>query len=239
MSTLLRHAFPVCFPLVVVAATLAGCATTVAPPTRQVFASTDARTFPELNATGKAELGESIISRELVSRIKGIVVTELAGEKVNPPGTTSISPGDLELFATRSEGEYFQGNAAYSMLGSSVSANERAGVFVPSDKSRHAVIYHFALGYKYGTRPVKYNTKEIVKFTPESFRRELIYSGVSQGTVTLVYREFKDNTARPAFTQELKYDLAQSRIIGYKGARFEVIDAGNTSITYKVLNALQ
>jgi hypothetical protein len=54
-----------------------------------------------------------------------------------------------------------------------------------------------------------------------------------------VYREFKDNLARPAFTQELKYDLGQSRVIGYKGARFEVLDAGNTAITYKVLSLLQ
>jgi hypothetical protein len=62
---------------------------------------------------------------------------------------------------------------------------------------------------------------------------------VSQNTLTLVYREFKDNLARPAFTQELKYDLSQNRIIGYKGARFEVVDAGNTMITYKVLSPLQ
>ena len=62
---------------------------------------------------------------------------------------------------------------------------------------------------------------------------------MSQNTVTLVYREFKDSFARPAFTQELKYDLSQDRVIGYKGARFEVVNAGNTEITYKVISPLQ
>jgi hypothetical protein len=44
--------------------------------------------------------------------------------------------------------------------------------------------------------------------------------------------------ARPAFSQELKYDLAQGTAIGYKGARFEVIRANNTGISYKVLKSL-
>jgi hypothetical protein len=177
--------------------------------------------------------------KEYVSRIRGISVAAAVAEAVNPPGTTTILPGEFELIATRPEGDYYQGTATYSMLGQAVPASERAGVFVPSDKTKPAVIYHFALGYHYGTKPVSYTSKEIVRFTPESFRRELVYSGVSQNTVTVVYREFKDNLARPAFTQELKYDLAQSRVIGYKGARFEVLDAGNTAITYKVLSLLQ
>jgi hypothetical protein len=218
---------------------LAGCATPAPTPMRQVFPKTETRSLPELNATGKAELGNSMISTESVSRVRGINVSGTVSEAVNPPGTTSVLPGDFELFATRSEGDYYQGVATYSMLGTSVPASDRAGVFVPSDKSKPAVIYHFALGYKYGTKSVAYTPKEIVKSTPESFRRELVYSGVSQNTVTLVYREFKDDFARPAFTQELKYDLSQDRVIGYKGARFEVVKAGNTEITYKVISLLQ
>jgi hypothetical protein len=221
------------------AAFLTGCGTPPPAAVRDVYPTTEVRHTPELNATGKAELGESMVTKEYVSRIRGIHVAAAVAESVNPPGTTTILPGELELIATRPEGEYYQGAATYSMLGQAVPASDRAGVFVPSDKTKPAVIYHFALGYHYGTRPVTYTSKEIVRFTSESFRRELIYSGVSQNTVTVVYREFKDNLARPAFTQELKYDLGQSRVIGYKGARFEVLDAGNTAITYKVLSLLQ
>jgi hypothetical protein len=218
---------------------LAGCATPTPAPVREAFPNLETRHIPELNAIGKAELGDSMVSTESVSRVRGLSIAETVSEAVNPPGTTSVVRGDFELFSSRSEGDYYQGTSTYSMLGTSISASERSGVFLPSDKTKPAVIYHYALGYKYGTKPIAYVPKEIIKITPESFRRELIYSGVSQNTVTLVYREFKDSFARPAFTQELKYDLSQNRIIGYKGARFEVLNAGNTEITYKVISLLQ
>lgn len=217
---------------------LSGCATPVAPPTRDIFPKTEATYSPTLEQISTAEIGDSIISKEYVSRGRGISVTAAVAEDVNPPGTTSVLPGDFELIASRADGEYYQGRSTYSMLGTSVPLNDRAGVFIPADKKSPAVIYHYALAYRYGTRPVSYVTKDIVRFTSESFRRELVYSGVSQNTVTLVYREFKDNLARPAFTQELKYDLAQSHVVGYKGARFEIVSAGNTKITYKVLKQL-
>lgn len=70
------------------------------------------------------------------------------------------------------------------------------------------------------------------------FRRELIYSGISQGTVTITYKEFKDDLARPAFSQELRYDLNQSREVGFRGARFEILEATNSMIRYRVLKPL-
>lgn len=74
---------------------------------------------------------------------------------------------------------------------------------------------------------------------PPEFRRELIYSGVSGSTLSLSYREFSEDMARPAFTQDLKYDLNQGAVIGYKGARFEVIKADNVSLRYRVLAHLE
>ena len=78
-------------------------------------------------------------------------------------------------------------------------------------------------------------------YTPQStsFRRELVYSGVSQGTVSILYREFNNDMARPAFSQDLRYDLSQGSVIGYKGARFEVLKADNIGITYRVLSHLE
>lgn len=80
---------------------------------------------------------------------------------------------------------------------------------------------------------------ETVALHPPEFRRELIYSGISGSTVTLSYREFSRDFARPAFTQDLKYDLSQGTTIGYKGARFEVIKADNVSLRYRVLAHLE
>lgn len=68
-------------------------------------------------------------------------------------------------------------------------------------------------------------------------RRQLVYTGTSAGTLSLAYREFSENIARPAFSQDLKYDL-KSPIVGYQKARFEIIKTDNTSITYRLIEHL-
>ncbi|WP_183407445.1 hypothetical protein [Massilia aurea] len=72
-------------------------------------------------------------------------------------------------------------------------------------------------------------------YSRSSNQQTLIYSGRIGSRVTLGYREFANDFARPAFSNDVDYDVAESRILGYKGARIEVIDATNTEITYKVL----
>jgi len=63
-----------------------------------------------------------------------------------------------------------------------------------------------------------------------SFRQEFIYNGKTKDTLKISYREFKDDMARPAFYQDLSYDLSESRIIGFRDIRIEVIEATNTDI---------
>lgn len=72
----------------------------------------------------------------------------------------------------------------------------------------------------------------------DSFRRELVYTGRSGTTVSLMYREFMRDMARPAFSQDLRYDIANDPVIGYQGARFKVLKADNTAITYQVIEPL-
>ena len=67
------------------------------------------------------------------------------------------------------------------------------------------------------------------------FRRTLIYNGKVGNKLTLGYREFSGGLARAAFNNTVEYDLKESKVIGYAGARIEVIDATNTSIKYRVL----
>lgn len=68
-----------------------------------------------------------------------------------------------------------------------------------------------------------------------SFQQTLIYSGKVGNKINIGYREFSSNLARPAFNNDVEYDLNESKTIGYKGALLEVVDANNQSIKYKVL----
>ena len=69
----------------------------------------------------------------------------------------------------------------------------------------------------------------------DSFQQTLIYSGKVGNKINVGYREFSNNLARPAFNNSVEYDLTDSKIIGYRGARIEVIEATNEFIRYKVI----
>lgn len=74
--------------------------------------------------------------------------------------------------------------------------------------------------------------------TPEkgSFVAELVYSGLSQNTIRIAYREYKDDLARPAFYQELTYDLNESRTILFRTISLEIIEATNSYLKYRVID---
>jgi hypothetical protein len=70
----------------------------------------------------------------------------------------------------------------------------------------------------------------------DSFQQTLIYSGKIGSKIKIGYREFSNNQARPAFNNDVDYDLNESKVIGYKGARIEVIEATNEFIRYRVIS---
>lgn len=71
--------------------------------------------------------------------------------------------------------------------------------------------------------------------TTDSFQQTLIYSGKVGDKINIGYREFSANLARPAFNNDVEYDLSASNIIGYKGAKIEIIEATNEQIKYRVI----
>lgn len=217
---------------------LAGCATGPLPEAYTSGIKTVV-SIPQINTQASAEIGQTIISKANVTKIPAINFTNDASEVVNYPGTTTIRARTIPLYASDERGKFYRDYlATFSMMGSSI-VYDNAGIFVPNEKTKPAVVYHFALGYKFGKIPVLgVEDSTFEKWGKDSFKRELVYSGVAQNTISILYREFSDNIARPAFSQELKYDLAQGNIIGFKGARFEVIKATNTELVYKVVKPL-
>ena len=80
----------------------------------------------------------------------------------------------------------------------------------------------------------KQETKEI--YSDDGFKQTLIYNGKYKDKIKIGYREFYNNKARPAFSNEVEYDIGQSKIIGYKNAKLEIIEATNQFIKYKVIS---
>lgn len=80
-----------------------------------------------------------------------------------------------------------------------------------------------------------YERKTVMSAQAQSFQQTLIYSGRVGNKINIGYREFSNDLARPAFNNDVEYDLTASRTIGYKGAEIEVLDADNRSIRYRVI----
>jgi hypothetical protein len=203
--------------------------------------------FPELEVESTAEIGKTMVSKLNRFAHPAIEIAEDVSFDVKTgtfsndwSGRTTIKKGLLKQYAETASGVYFVSDHATFRF-SMGSVPQTAGIYVPRDSSRSPVPWSQSTASKrlsYGTSPVEFKATTIYNWTSDSFTRELIYSGVSQGTISLTYREFVDGTARPAFTQELKYDLSQGNEIGYKGARFKVIKAGNVEIKYVVTKNL-
>jgi len=82
---------------------------------------------------------------------------------------------------------------------------------------------------------VRFERVRVPVESTDSFQRTLIYSGRVGNRINVGYREFSNTLARPAFNNDVEYDLSESPVIGYKGARLEVMEATNEMIKYKVL----
>lgn len=205
--------------------------------------------IPEVNADAEAEIGQSIVSTaNLSTKAFAVLANDVSefkkAELLNNrwSGATTLRAGMLPKEAENAEGSFFRSEGAtFSFPTGTIPC--QCGVFVPNDKSKPAVIYNYrveigARGYDFGVQPVSVTFKTVESWGVNSFKRELIYGGMSGNTLSISYREFSDGTARPAFTQDLKYDLSESKVIGFRGARFEVAKASNTVLKYKVLKPL-
>jgi hypothetical protein len=75
----------------------------------------------------------------------------------------------------------------------------------------------------------------------KGYRYELLYQGIAGNVLRLTYREYVDNFARPAFTQDLTYTLNPSgpAEVVFRGARLRIHGASNETIEYEVLSGLK
>ena len=68
-----------------------------------------------------------------------------------------------------------------------------------------------------------------------SFQQTLYYNGRVGEKINIGYREYSGDMARPAFSNEVEYDLSVSNSFSYKGAKIVVHNADNNQIEYTVV----
>ena len=78
--------------------------------------------------------------------------------------------------------------------------------------------------------------REYDYYSDDSFKWELVYGGRSGDTINILYREYRRDLARPAFFQNLTYDLSRSNDFAFKKHVIKVIAAGNSRIRFIVVS---
>lgn len=80
--------------------------------------------------------------------------------------------------------------------------------------------------------PYKLNVSEALNIDAGGYKKELIYQGRDGSTLRVSYREYLDNLARPAFTQDLTYPIisGKSEII-FQNLKIEVTSIQPSELT--------
>lgn len=75
----------------------------------------------------------------------------------------------------------------------------------------------------------------------EGFRQELIYSGINNKAISILYREYTVNLQgvfiKEGYTNQAIYDLSLSNDITYSDTKFKIIFADNNSIQFIVVES--
>lgn len=203
---------------------LIGCAT----PVYNAVPSLKNISKPPINSVNTVSVGDQML-------VQGILRENdvLSLNNTTKIGLYTIPSGQYNLSGESEAGKFFN---PVSTSGAMVSKSFMADPFkviMTTVDGRLCIISVF--NAKACNKDSPYEVKKVAIASENSFQQTLIYSGKVGNKVNIGYREFSSSMARPAFNNDVEYDLNESKQIGYKGALLEIIDANNQSITYKVL----
>lgn len=220
------------------ALTLASCASVplnYVPVTEQI-------SRPVLNEDTVVALGESMLEQGTATLTDGVylpVENNVRGVILSPGFYPKTGEEDGRVF-TGYQNQRNGSELGYVTLQGGIFGQ----VFLPRgirfDREKQETCVIVPNGY--GMNQPLCDTEKPYQFTKRplissnDFQQTLIYSGRVGNRIRVSYREFSGNMARSAFTNEAEYDLSESTIIAYRGARIEVLEANNEEIRYRVLS---
>jgi len=194
--------------------------------------------IPKLNEITNADIGNTLSYRENGHKYDAIEITRVSNFTLNGVDKV-IEEGEIFINQFNTNGYSFYGNSSDLEFGIAIPrSGKNPLIYTNSDSDG---IYTTGISYDglnliRPNKRIEYIQTEVKDKKSDYFKQELIYNGRVGVALKFIYREFLNDYARPAFTQDLQYDLSESKIIGFRGMRIEIINATNTEIEYKVLN---
>lgn len=214
--------------------TLASCQAKKIAVTSEIFTAYS----PKLNEINNAEIGISLVSKEKGFSYDAIKIKKEFEFKL-----------DLQYKIIK-EGQVFSNyNSTNTYDLYSYSSDLTFGIAI-SKSSGKALIYttnyidgiysaNFSdsgLNFITPKEQIEYVQTKVLAKHKDFFKQELVYNGRIGNALKFIYREYINDYARPAFIQDLQYDLSESETIGIRGLRIKIIKASNMKIEFIVLN---
>lgn len=192
---------------------------------------------PALNKISEGEIGSALVTTEKGLKYNAIEITKAFTIKLGYTNKT-IELGTLFINDYTAKNMDFYSHSSDATFGIAIPNNgENPMIYNSNDNDGIYTSGFSALGVNFFTpneRIAYIKTKEPAK-GDEYFKQEFIYNGRVGNALKFIYREYLNDYARPAFTQDLQYDLSESDSIGFRGLRIQIIKATNINIEYKVL----
>ncbi|WP_417489433.1 hypothetical protein [Maricaulis sp.] len=206
---------------------VAGCAT----PQNNYVPEAEAFSRPALGELVTRSVGDEMLSQGNIVTRDGIVVeTRTTVGLYTLWGGFYPQTGQDDAYTYHG---FLMGQGGEGRLTANAFADPPASVQASVDGAQLCVITVFSL---HTCREREFSREARSIATDNSFQQTLLYSGRVGDRIRIAYRESSGNRARPAFSNDVEYDLSDSMVIGYRGAQIEIVNADNTSITYRVIS---
>jgi len=214
--------------LFVCVALLAACAS----PKYNYMPVTTAISEPPIDSVSSAQVGDTMLRQGKYQEFDTIYLTRQA----DPSWAYTLYPGYYLKQGEDETAEYYYpgGGEDSGRVVKAALADPWKSIMTKKGETEICVVTVFN-AFVCGDSN-SFERRKKISMTQDSFQQSLIYSGKVGNKINIGYREFSNNVARPAFNNNVEYDLSESKIIGYKGAKIEVIEATNQYIKFKTLS---
>ena len=188
--------------------------------------------FPRVGSENDVSIGDPMLTQGTMTTVQGVEISEpfkVAGVSFTSGFYRETGEDEkyLRLHATEKPVAKSYGAVLPKMIIGMDMAADGLDFKVSKDGQKVCIGGNCAaISYKISTR---------YEVATDSFQQTLLYNGGSGNSIKIGYREFKDDIARSAFSNEIEYDISKSKIIGYKHAKIKIIEADNTHIKYKII----
>lgn len=223
---------------------LGGCASIAAVQPSKVE-RTETIQWPAIGQKATGTLGTSLVTQGTKVYVPGIKLRQAyQTEWVRNSGSRAFpfifDPDTPLRMAARHNGvPIYVGSVAGGLPGPDGKPVGNYGLGVRDDGSVAYVYLSGGVIDETPGRTIQFERTEIIAQSPDYYQQEFIYSGRNGDALFFTYREFKENVARPAFTQQATYSLKDGNVVGFMGLRLEVIQARNTEIEYRLLSSFR